>query len=128
MILKVPASLLILSRAFLLSDRIPDEASSAEALQATLSSLPDSVVNEAVLKHAETEGKATYKQKLDVLTQQEELIADELEQEEAESAAKAALLIEERIKMSKSSRKDGDLPLQQEALSGEVGEEDGNGK
>lgn len=78
---QVPASLLILSRAFLLMDKVPDEKTSAEALQATLSSLPDSVVNEAVLKMSELEGSATYKQRLDVIEQQEELIADELEQE-----------------------------------------------
>ncbi|KAI8847845.1 LETM1-like protein-domain-containing protein [Chytridium lagenaria] len=83
---KVPSSLLILSRAFIISEKIPssqDEAlkGSAEALQATLSSLPDQVVNEAQLQVSETSGVATYQQKLNVLQQQEELIADELEQE-----------------------------------------------
>ena len=53
----------------------------AEALQATLSSLPQQVVNEAQLTISEREGVATYKQKLDVLKEQEEMIADELEQD-----------------------------------------------
>ncbi|KAJ3212718.1 hypothetical protein HDU67_003635 [Dinochytrium kinnereticum] len=83
---KVPTTLLILSRAFIISEKIPssqDEAlkGSMEALQATLSSLPDQVVNEAQLQVSETAGVATYQQKLNVLQQQEELIADELEQE-----------------------------------------------
>jgi LETM1 and EF-hand domain-containing protein 1 len=82
----IPSSLLILSRAFTISEKIPsstDEAltGSAAALQATLSSLPDQVVNEAQLKVAETSGTATYEQKLNVIKEQEELIADELKQE-----------------------------------------------
>lgn len=84
---QIPSSLLILSRAFVISERIPTDPEeamkgSAQALQATLSSLPDYVVNEAALSVAEKEGTATYKQKLDVLKDQEELIGDELEQEE----------------------------------------------
>lgn len=88
---KIPPSLLILSRAFQISDRIVegDQAlqESAEALQATLSSLPDQMVNEAQLKVSEAEGVATYKQKLQVLQEQEELIADELEQEAKQAAS-----------------------------------------
>lgn len=85
---QVPSSLLLLSRAFTLSERLPasDEEAlqgSAEALQATLSSLPHQMVNEAQLKVSEAEGVATYKQKLDVLKEQEEMIQDELEQEES---------------------------------------------
>lgn len=83
---KIPASLLLLSQAFLISDRIPassDEAlkERATALQATLSALPHQVVNETQLKVSEAGGVATYKQKLDVLKEQEEMIADELEEE-----------------------------------------------
>ncbi len=83
---QVPGSLLLLSRAFMLSDRVPKDTSealegSAQALQATLSSLPDQVVHEAALEAAQAEGTATAKQKLNVLQEQEELIADELEQE-----------------------------------------------
>ncbi|ORY42730.1 LETM1-domain-containing protein [Rhizoclosmatium globosum] len=87
----VPGSLLILSRAFTISERIPlstEEAlkESAGALQATLSSLPQQVVNEAQLQVAQVAGTATSNQKLNVLKEQEELIEDELEQDENEKA------------------------------------------
>ena len=90
---KVPSTLLLLSHAFQTTERLPvsqDEAlkNKAEALQQTLSSLPHQAVNETQLKISEQEGKATYKQKLDVLKEQEELIADELEQDEAQEAVK----------------------------------------
>ena len=83
---RIPPSLLILSKAFALTERVPSSADealkgNAEALKATLSSLPHQVVNEAQLRLSEAEGSATYKQKLAVLQEQEELIADELEQE-----------------------------------------------
>lgn len=82
---KIPSSLLLLSLAFQTqtSTKIGDSGLDvkAQALQATLSSLPHQVVNEAQLKISEQEGVATYKQKLDVLKEQEELIADELEQD-----------------------------------------------
>jgi LETM1 and EF-hand domain-containing protein 1, mitochondrial len=80
---KIPSSLLLLSLAFQTSTKIGGDALGvkAEALQATLSSLPHQVVNEAQLKISEREGVATYKQKLEVLKEQEEMIADELEQE-----------------------------------------------
>ncbi|KAJ3278994.1 hypothetical protein HK104_001860 [Borealophlyctis nickersoniae] len=92
---KIPPTLLILSKAFQMTDKLPasiDAAlkENAEALKATLSSLPHQVVNEAQLRLSEAEGSATYKQKLDVLKEQEELIADELEQEAALAAAKKA--------------------------------------
>ncbi|CAG8761389.1 16913_t:CDS:2, partial [Gigaspora rosea] len=63
---KVPSTLLILSRAFSLTDR--PELSQAEVLQATLSSLPDNLINEAELQFSED---ATYKQKLEVIEEQE---------------------------------------------------------
>ncbi|CAG8716077.1 7882_t:CDS:10 [Cetraspora pellucida] len=86
---KVPSTLLILSRAFSLVDR-PELTNQAEALQATLSSLPDNLVNEAELQFSEDKGTATYKQKLEVIEEQEELIADEKAQEEKEEAARRA--------------------------------------
>lgn len=62
----------------------------AEAITATLTSLPHQVVHEAQLKLSEEEGTATAKQKLNVIQEQEELIADELEQEEALEQARKA--------------------------------------
>ncbi|KAJ3093645.1 hypothetical protein HK100_006508 [Physocladia obscura] len=88
----VPGSLLILSRAFTISEKIPVSShealkGSAEALQATLSSLPQQVVNEAQLHVAQVAGTATSNQKLNVIKEQEELIEDELEQDEIIKAA-----------------------------------------
>ncbi|CAG8478106.1 10885_t:CDS:10 [Acaulospora colombiana] len=85
---KVPSTLLILSRAFSFSDR-SELIDHTEALHATLSSLPDNLVNETELQVMEDEGTATYKQKLDVLEEQEELIAEEKAQEEKEAARRA---------------------------------------
>ncbi|KAL7751592.1 LETM1 domain-containing protein ylh47 [Sorochytrium milnesiophthora] len=93
---KIPSSLLILSRAFIMSDKPQfmkeksDEAvaqPTADALHATLQSLPESLINEAELKIHEDEGKASYKKRLEVLQEQEELIAEELAQEAREQAA-----------------------------------------
>ncbi|KAF9956035.1 hypothetical protein BGZ70_010046 [Mortierella alpina] len=87
----IPSSLLILSRAFSFSfSDNPSAAAAAAAsvvppevsLQATLSSLPDNLLTEAELDVSEIEGAATAKQKLQVLEQQEALIAEEKAQEE----------------------------------------------
>ncbi|CAO3608719.1 unnamed protein product [Mucor hiemalis] len=90
----VPGTLLILSRAFSYTDR---HMTTEEALKATFNSLPDNLVNEAELQVLEQVGASTYKQKLDVLEQQQELIEDESEQEEKEEKARleAAKLAEE---------------------------------
>ncbi|KAI9209226.1 LETM1-like protein-domain-containing protein [Polychytrium aggregatum] len=95
---QIPTSLLVLSRAFIISEKIPSSPEdsmkqSAEALQATLSALPDQVLSEAALKVSQASGTATFKQKLEVLQQQEELIADELEQNAA--AAESAKIVEQ---------------------------------
>jgi LETM1 and EF-hand domain-containing protein 1 len=78
-----------------------------EALKATFNSLPDNLVNEAELQVLEQVGASTYKQKLDVLEQQQELIEDESEQEEKEEKARleAAQLAEEaRLEEEKKER------------------------
>lgn len=78
----VPSTLLILSRAFSVTDQnIPSEDA--------LHSLPENLVNEAELKVSESEkdkedeeGENTYQRKLEMIEEQEELIKDEAEQEE----------------------------------------------
>ncbi|SAL98312.1 hypothetical protein [Absidia glauca] len=82
----VPSTLLVLSRAFSYTDR---HMTTEEALKATFNSLPDNLVNEAELQVLEMVGTSTYKQKMDVLEQQQELIEDESEQEEKEARARA---------------------------------------
>ncbi|KAJ1651933.1 LETM1 domain-containing protein ylh47 [Dispira simplex] len=84
---KVPMTLLILMRAFSISQT--STTLSADALQATLSSLPDNLLSEAELKVSEAHGKATNKQRLAVLEQQEDLIEDEqAQQRDQESRSK----------------------------------------
>ncbi|KAI7859929.1 LETM1-like protein-domain-containing protein [Circinella umbellata] len=82
---QVPSTLLILSRAFSFTDR---SLTTEDALRATFNSLPDNLVNETELQVLELVGQSTYKQKLDVLEQQQELIEDESEQEEKEAQAR----------------------------------------
>ncbi|KAJ2862751.1 LETM1 domain-containing protein ylh47 [Coemansia erecta] len=78
----IPSTLLILSRIIAAGEPMSQQHEfNAEALQATINSLPDNLVNEATLRLAEASGKATPKQKLEVLEEQEELIEDEDEQE-----------------------------------------------
>jgi LETM1 and EF-hand domain-containing protein 1 len=104
----VPSTLLILSRAFSFTDV---NMTPEDALRATFNSLPDNLVNEAELQVLEMIGQSTYKQKLDVLEQQEELIEDESEQEEKEEKARkeAEELLEEKKEKKKLNMKD--IPL-----------------
>ncbi|KAJ3375359.1 hypothetical protein GGF31_004477 [Allomyces arbusculus] len=81
----VPSTLLILSRAFMLTDRAmppPGEsslASAADALQATLQALPEGVISEAQVQLADR--SKSYKERLDALRHQEDVIAEELAKE-----------------------------------------------
>jgi LETM1 and EF-hand domain-containing protein 1 len=72
---KLSGVLLILSRAFNFENKGDDIMSS---LVTTLSSLPENLINEAELGVAD---EASYKTKLEVLREQQELIEDEAEQE-----------------------------------------------
>ncbi|OXH64907.1 MRS7 family protein, partial [Cryptococcus neoformans] len=73
--------LLVLSRAFNFEQKGDDIM---ESLVITLSSLPENLLNEAELHVLD---EASYKQKLEVLQQQQELIEDEAEQEKEEQDA-----------------------------------------
>ncbi|CAM8965921.1 unnamed protein product [Rhodiola kirilowii] len=90
----VPSSLLILSRAFSVSGKVRPE----EAVQATLSSLPDEVVDTVGVTTLPSEDSvAERKRKLEFLEMQEELIKEEEEEEEEEQA---------KLKESVASKKD----------------------
>ncbi|KAL3654001.1 hypothetical protein CASFOL_003682 [Castilleja foliolosa] len=79
----VPSSLLILSRAFSVSGKVKPE----EAVQATLSSLPDEVVDTVGVTALPSEDSVSERRrKLDFLEMQEELIKEEEEKEEEEQA------------------------------------------
>ncbi|KAM7278209.1 hypothetical protein ACFE04_005343 [Oxalis oulophora] len=90
----VPSSLLILSRAFTVSGKLKPE----EAVQATLSSLPDEVVGTVGITSLPSEDSVSErKRKLEYLAMQEELIKEEEEKEEIELA---------KMKESKKSEED----------------------
>ncbi|KAI3459092.1 hypothetical protein Pfo_015755 [Paulownia fortunei] len=79
----VPSSLLILSRAFSVSGKVKPE----EAVQATLSSLPDEVVDTVGVTALPSEDSVSERRrKLEFLEMQEELIKEEEEKEEEEQA------------------------------------------
>lgn len=89
---RVSGVLLVLGRAFNF-DRKPGEdedgkTSVVHSLESVLCGLPDNLLNEAELE-VDSE-KASYKQKLEVLQQQQELIDDEAEQEQKEEDARRA--------------------------------------
>ncbi|GAA6059412.1 hypothetical protein JCM10212_003644 [Sporobolomyces blumeae] len=88
---QLSGTLLILSKAFAFNRGlgVKPEAEGDEimkSLKDTLASLPDNLVNETELEVSSD--SATYKQRLEVLQQQEELIEDEQEQEEKEAEAR----------------------------------------
>ncbi|KAL0579948.1 LETM1 domain-containing protein ylh47 [Marasmius crinis-equi] len=88
---RVSGVLLILGRAFHFDRKPSDEDGKTtviKSLESVLSGLPDNLLNEAELE-VDSE-KASYKQKLEVLQQQEELIEDEEEQEQKEEDARRA--------------------------------------
>lgn len=87
--------LLVLSRAFHFDQT---GESVFKSLEATLSSLPDNLLSEAELKVLGD--TSTYKQKLEVLQQQQELIEDEAEQEQEEEEAR------EQAKRQKKEREE----------------------
>lgn len=107
----VPSSLLILSRAFSVSGKVRPE----EAVQATLSSLPDEVVDTVgVTALPSGDSVSERRRKLEFLEMQEELIKEEEEEEEEEQA---------RMKESVSSQKDVALEEMTASTSREVVEQ-----
>jgi LETM1 and EF-hand domain-containing protein 1 len=80
--------LLILSKAFSFTEKPDGTTDHLTSLKDTLSSLPDTLLNEAELRvSSDDQG---FKQRLEVLQQQEELIEDEAEQEQEEEEARKA--------------------------------------
>ncbi|KAF5330536.1 hypothetical protein D9619_005537 [Psilocybe cf. subviscida] len=89
---RVSGVLLVLGRAFNFDRKFGEDEDGKTAvissLESVLCGLPDNLLNEAELE-VDSE-KASYKQKLDVLQQQQELIDDEAEQEQKEEDARRA--------------------------------------
>ncbi|XP_058183939.1 uncharacterized protein LOC131301593 [Rhododendron vialii] len=98
----VPSSLLILSRAFHVAGRIRPE----EAVGATLSSLPDEVVDTVGVTALPSEDSVSERRrKLEYLEMQEELIKEEEEKEEVEQA-----------RMTESATSQEDVALKEMAI------------
>lgn len=95
----LPSSLLILSRAFTAPGKVKPE----EVVQATLSSLPDEVVDTVQVTSMPSEDSVSERRrKLEFLEMQEELIKEEQEKEE-----------EEQAKMKESTAKQTDIALEE---------------
>jgi LETM1 and EF-hand domain-containing protein 1 len=88
----VPASLLLLSRALYLPEKLPQE----DQLKAALSSLPGEMVDEATIKAKEIEGEIVDNRlRLDVVKKQEERIKEEEEEEGKKEEVKAAIAVQQ---------------------------------
>lgn len=72
----IPPSLLLLSRAMLLSETLP----ATEQLKATISTLPKEALTEAKYKIGEREGKVDNRTKIEIIRQEEEAIKKEKEE------------------------------------------------
>ncbi|KAL1552158.1 mitochondrial proton/calcium exchanger protein-like [Salvia divinorum] len=109
----VPSSLLILSRAFSVSGKVRPE----EAVQATLSSLPDEVVDTVGITSLPSEDSVSERRrKLEFLEMQEELIKEEEEKEEKEEEGQG------KLKESVKEQKDVALEEMVDATAKEVEE------
>lgn len=97
---RIPSTLLLLSRAFAISDAVPvvKHVPAAEALQATLQSLPDEVKEETKMVYSEAVGaKIDPREKLELLKKQEHLIAEELKQEADEKKRAVLQAAKEKV-------------------------------
>ncbi|KAJ2586268.1 LETM1 domain-containing protein ylh47 [Coemansia sp. RSA 1797] len=122
----IPSTLLILSRIIAAGEPISHmQQFNADALQATINSLPENLVNEATLRLAEVSGTATSKQKLEVLEEQEELIEDEDAQEKK---SKSEELKSEELKSEELKSEAKSEELKSEAKSKETKADAGQDK
>ncbi|KAI5579119.1 hypothetical protein POPTR_008G078600v4 [Populus trichocarpa] len=96
----VPSSLLILSRAFSISGKVRPE----EAVQATLSSLPDEVVDTVGVTALPSEDSVSERRrKLEYLEMQEELIKEEEEEEEEQAKMKESVSSQKDVALEEMS-------------------------
>uniref|UniRef100_A0A453P214 Mitochondrial proton/calcium exchanger protein n=1 Tax=Aegilops tauschii subsp. strangulata TaxID=200361 RepID=A0A453P214_AEGTS len=103
----MPSSLLILSRAFIVSGRMKPE----EAVVATLSSLPDEVVDTVGTVLPSEDSVSERRKKLEFLEMQEELIKEEEKKKEKEEKAKQKK--EEKAKLKEPEADEQDLALKE---------------
>ncbi|EMS51213.1 hypothetical protein TRIUR3_18170 [Triticum urartu] len=103
----VPSSLLILSRAFTLAGRMKPE----DAVVATLSSLPDEVVDTIGTALPSEDSVSERRRKLEFLEMQEELIKEEEKKKEKEEKAKQKK--EEKANLTEQEAAEEDLALKE---------------
>ena len=101
---RISGVLLVLSRAFHFDQ---EEEGVYRSLEMTLSSLPDNLLSEAELDVSGE--KASYKDRLEVLEQQQELIEDEAEQEQEETEAREQAKREKRDRLAEEARRAKDM-------------------
>lgn len=108
---KVPPSLLLLSRALLLPDRIP----TSDQLKATISVLPDTVVTQTKAAIGEREGKIDNKIKIEIIKEEVRKI-DEEHQEQKEEETKEIEREEKEILVDKAPIITQDIGIQPQIL------------
>lgn len=108
---KVPPSLLLLSRALLLPDRIP----ASDQLKATISVLPDTVVTQTKAAIGEREGKIDNKTKIEIIKEEVRKIREE-HQEQKEEEKKEIEREEKEVLVDKAPVITQDVGVQPEIL------------
>lgn len=104
--------LLILSKAFAFTEKSDGTIDHLSSLKHTLSSLPDNLLNET---EEAVSAEHAFKQRLEVLQQQEELIEDEAEQEQEEEEARKARKqaeLEEKERLAEQARQAAEAKAQ----------------
>merc|ERR1719228_1221441 len=93
---KVPSSLLLLSRTLFL----PETVAPAQAIEASISSLPETVATGAKAKIGEREGKIDNVTRLEIIQQEQERIKPEKEKKALEEKAKADRLAQAALEQA----------------------------
>ncbi|RGP77302.1 putative suppressor of mrs2-1 mutation [Fusarium longipes] len=83
----VPSTLLVLSNAYMYGQGSGEGSNQIEALIGVMSAIPEELYHEIELEVHSAEGAATNKQRLEVIREQQELIEDEAEQDQASQSS-----------------------------------------
>jgi len=83
----VPSTLLVLSNAYMYGQGSGEGSNQVEALIGVMSAIPEELYHEIELEVHSAEGAATNKQRLEVIREQQELIEDEAEQDQASQSS-----------------------------------------
>ncbi|KAI1038775.1 hypothetical protein LB505_009791 [Fusarium chuoi] len=83
----VPSTLLVLSNAYMYGQGSGEGYNQVEALIGVMSAIPEELYHEIELEVHSAEGAATNKQRLEVIKEQQDLIEDEAEQDQASQSS-----------------------------------------